>query len=168
MSHVAGAKRQRELLRMYGEMTLNKTVDCNTFVRVCRKFRFYTFEVPPPPFVLIGHAVSPSRSTPSPLLLPFPLPTLPLRANAPSREQLYTTLKQLYTTLKQLYTTYTSLPAPPAQVGPAKRVADPAARPVFEALAREWGKVPGPPRGGWSRLCAQPEAIRRTHVHSKG
>jgi len=161
VSHVAGAKRQRELLRMYGEMTLNKTVDCNTFVRVCRKFRFYTFEVPPPPFVLIGHAVSPSRSTPSPLLLPFPLPTLPLRANAPSREQ-------LYTTLKQLYTTDASLPAPPAQVGPAKRVADPAARPVFEALAREWGKVPGPPRGGWSRLCAQPEAIRRTHVHSKG
>ena len=35
------------MLRMYSEMTLNKLVDCNTFVRVCRKYRFFTFEVSP-------------------------------------------------------------------------------------------------------------------------
>jgi len=70
VSHVAGSKRQRELLRMYGEMTLNKTVDCNTFVRVCRKFRFFTFEV-----------------------------------------------------------------------GPIKRTADPACKPVFDLLTQEWAKV---------------------------
>eukprot|EP00961_Rhodomonas_salina_P248965 3364740-Rhodomonas_salina.1 len=45
--HVNSNKGHRELLRMYAEMTLNKTVECNTFVRVCRKFRFFTFEVGP-------------------------------------------------------------------------------------------------------------------------
>ncbi len=36
----------RELMRMYAEMTLDQRVDCSTFLRVCRKFRFFAFEVP--------------------------------------------------------------------------------------------------------------------------
>lgn len=47
INHISTGKGYRECLRMYGEMTLNKIVDCNTFVRVCRKFRFFTFEVGP-------------------------------------------------------------------------------------------------------------------------
>jgi hypothetical protein len=34
-----------QLLRMYAEMTLNPVVDCNTFVRTARKYRFFSFEV---------------------------------------------------------------------------------------------------------------------------
>eukprot|EP00283_Hemiselmis_rufescens_P002109 CAMPEP_0173469810 /NCGR_PEP_ID=MMETSP1357-20121228/77554_1 /TAXON_ID=77926 /ORGANISM="Hemiselmis rufescens, Strain PCC563" /LENGTH=413 /DNA_ID=CAMNT_0014438063 /DNA_START=87 /DNA_END=1328 /DNA_ORIENTATION=- len=45
--HVSTSKGHRECLRMYAEMTLNRVVDCNTFVRVARKFRFFTFEVGP-------------------------------------------------------------------------------------------------------------------------
>uniref|UniRef100_A0A6U6B6K6 EF-hand domain-containing protein n=1 Tax=Guillardia theta TaxID=55529 RepID=A0A6U6B6K6_GUITH len=47
VARIQSNKEHRELLRMYSEMTLNKQVDCNTFVRVCRKFRFFTFETGP-------------------------------------------------------------------------------------------------------------------------
>ena len=47
VNHLRGGKGHREMLRMYAEMTLNKQVDCNTFVRVCRKYRFFTFEIGP-------------------------------------------------------------------------------------------------------------------------
>jgi len=47
INHISTGKGHRECLRMYAEMTLNKTVDCNTFVRVCRKHRFFTFEPGP-------------------------------------------------------------------------------------------------------------------------
>ena len=47
IQHVNTNKGQRECLRMYAEMTLNRVVDCNTFVRSARKFRFFTFEVGP-------------------------------------------------------------------------------------------------------------------------
>ena len=47
INHLRGGKGHREMLRMYAEMTLNKQVDCNTFVRVCRQYRFFTFEVGP-------------------------------------------------------------------------------------------------------------------------
>jgi len=40
-------KTHRELLRMYSEMTLNRIVDSNTFVRVCRKFKFFNFDMRP-------------------------------------------------------------------------------------------------------------------------
>ena len=40
-------KLHREFLRMYSEMTLNRAVDCNTFVRVCRKFSFFHFTYGP-------------------------------------------------------------------------------------------------------------------------
>jgi len=45
--HINSRKSHRELLRMYAEMTLNRTVDCNTFVRVCRKFSFFSFTYGP-------------------------------------------------------------------------------------------------------------------------
>lgn len=47
IQHVNTHKGQRECLRMYAEMTLSRVVDCNTFVRSARKFRFFTFEVGP-------------------------------------------------------------------------------------------------------------------------
>lgn len=47
MMHVNSKKSHREFLRMYSEMTLNRTVDCNTFVRVCRKFSFFSFTYGP-------------------------------------------------------------------------------------------------------------------------
>jgi len=47
VKHINSTKTHRELLRMYGEMTLNRMVDSNTFVRVCRKFKFFTLELGP-------------------------------------------------------------------------------------------------------------------------
>ncbi len=46
INNLRGNKGHREMLRMYSEMTLNKIVDCNTFVRVCRKVdSFLHFEL---------------------------------------------------------------------------------------------------------------------------
>ena len=47
IQHTQTDKSHSALVRMYSEMTLNKHVDCNTFVRVARKHRFGAFEIGP-------------------------------------------------------------------------------------------------------------------------
>lgn len=47
IQHTQTDKSHSALVRMYSEMTLNKHVDCNTFVRVARKHRFGSFEIGP-------------------------------------------------------------------------------------------------------------------------
>ncbi len=47
IQHTQTDKSHSSLVRMYSEMTLNKHVDCNTFVRVARKHRFGAFEIGP-------------------------------------------------------------------------------------------------------------------------
>jgi len=47
IQHTQTDKTHAALVRMYSEMTLNKHVDCNTFVRVARKHRFGAFEIGP-------------------------------------------------------------------------------------------------------------------------
>mmetsp|Transcript_34329 Transcript_34329/g.107623 ORF Transcript_34329/g.107623 Transcript_34329/m.107623 type:complete len:818 (-) Transcript_34329:283-2736(-) len=43
--HTSGERSHREMLRMFAEMTLNRVVDANTFVRVARKYKLSSFGI---------------------------------------------------------------------------------------------------------------------------
>lgn len=92
------------------DLESNSQVDCNTFVRVCRKYRFFTFEV---------HAFATIRNL------------CGIYGIVPA--VLYKVL--IMSCAERLVHVRMNL-----QVGPQVRKTDPAAKEVFDSLEDEWGK----------------------------